>query len=97
MFFFFFMEPVLFLLSLFYLFILKIWVTNKNKCIHSLPDIALHKQQIILVSEHKDSYDEQDSGYNTWQKITDNKGNVDGGFVAYVIVLRWYTFYSPEL
>lgn len=34
---------------------------------------------------------------NTWQKITDNKEKMDGGFLAYIIVLCWYIRYSLEL
>lgn len=48
---------------------------KKKMCIHSLPITAVHPQPVILVSEHKDLYDEQDGCYNS-KEITDNKGSV---------------------
>lgn len=48
---------------------------KKKMCMHSPPITAVHPQPVILVSEHKDLYDEQDGCYNS-KEITDNKGSV---------------------
>lgn len=65
--------------------VFKFWVTNKTKiCFHSLLITAVRKQLIHLLSEQKECYDKPRQRVqltsNTWQKMTDNKGNVDGGF-----------------
>lgn len=63
-----------------------VWVTSNEEKENVYSLTAVHPQLVILVSEHKDLYDEQHGCYNS-KEITDNKGS--SVCVEYIIVLRW--------